>query len=158
MKFEAVIVGIFYLCVYIHTYMYILGGTKSSNIFSNSRLNDQRLYRLYVLSTPRSHIWHEICTYSKKLFHTLHNSIKVQIVGHWVYRLKRIVHQIWIYKIFFVSQRRKHFLLKIHLDKTTLTRKNWENKVLKVSPTEYCYILYNIWHRMTLSTIFLNYF
>ena len=64
-----------------------------------------------------------------------------------------IVHQFWIYNIFFVSQQKKHFLWKVHLDEIPLTRNNGENRVLKVSPTEYCYI-----YRRTLSTIFLNYF
>ena len=39
---------------------------------------------------------------------------------------KGIAHQFWIYNIFFVSQRKKHFLWKVHLNKTTLTRYNWE--------------------------------
>ena len=41
-----------------------------------------------------------------------------------------------------MSQQEKHFLWRVHLDKTTLTRNNWENRVLKVSRTEYCYIYY----------------
>ena len=36
-------------------------------------------------------------------------------------RLKGIVHQLRIYNIFFVPQQKKHFSLKVHLDKTTLT-------------------------------------
>ena len=40
--------------------------------------------------------------------------------------LKGTVHQFWIYNIFLVSQQKKHFLYWVHLDKTTLTRSNWE--------------------------------
>ena len=58
------------------------------------------------------------------------------------YCLKGIVHQLWIYNIFFVSKQKKHFLLLVHLDKTTLTRNNWENRVLKGNPSKYCYIYY----------------
>jgi len=36
--------------------------------------------------------------------------------------LKGIVRQFWIYNILFVSQLKKHFLRRVHLDKTTLTR------------------------------------
>ena len=70
---------------------------------------------------------------------------------HWVgltIILKAIVHQLWIYNIFVVSQRKKHFLWKVHLDKTTLTRNNWENRVLKVSPTEYCHMVWIIRNRV----------
>ena len=56
--------------------------------------------------------------------------------------LKGIIHQFWIYNIFFVPHRKKHFLWKVHLDKTTLTRKNWEKRMHKVSPTKYYYIYY----------------
>ena len=35
--------------------------------------------------------------------------------------------------ILFVSQQKKHFLWMVHLDKTTLTPNNWENRVIKVS-------------------------
>ena len=48
---------------------------------------------------------------------------------------KLIAHQFWIYDIFFVSQQKKHFLWMAHLDKTTLARNNWDNRVPKVSPT-----------------------
>ena len=41
---------------------------------------------------------------------------------------------------FFVSQQKKHFLWKVHLDKTTLTRNNWENRGVKFSQVECCYI------------------
>ena len=43
---------------------------------------------------------------------------------------------------FFVPLQKKHFLWRLHLDKTSLTRNNRENKVLKVTPTEYLYIYY----------------
>ena len=56
--------------------------------------------------------------------------------------IKRIVHQFWIFNIFFIPLEKKHFLWKVHLDKTTLTQNNWEIRVLKVSLTEYCYIYY----------------
>ena len=39
---------------------------------------------------------------------------------------KGIVHQFEIYNIVIVSQRKKHFLKKGHLDKTFLTRNNWD--------------------------------
>ena len=55
---------------------------------------------------------------------------------------KGIVHQFWIYNSFFVSQQNEHFLWKVHLDKTTLTRINKESNLFKVSPTEFCYIYY----------------
>ena len=35
--------------------------------------------------------------------------------------------------------RKKHFSWEVDLVKTTLTRNNWENRLLKFSPTEYCY-------------------
>ena len=72
-------------------------------------------------------------------------SFEINVWGPIVSLKGSIVHQFWIYKIFFVSQQKKHFLWKVHLDETTLTRNNWENRVLKVSPTEYCYI-YNIYN------------
>ena len=50
-----------------------------------------------------------------------------------------IVHQFRIY-IFFLCQQKKSFLWKVHLDITSL--RNWENRVAKVSPTEYCYLSY----------------
>ena len=50
--------------------------------------------------------------------------------------LEWIIQKFWIYNIFFVSQQKKHFLWRVHLDKTTLTRNNLENWVLIVSPTE----------------------
>ena len=43
---------------------------------------------------------------------------------------------------FFVSQQKKHILWEVYIDKITLTHNNWENWVLKVSPTEYCCICY----------------
>ena len=46
---------------------------------------------------------------------------------------------------FFVSQQEKHFSWKVHLNKATLTQNNRENRVLKVSPTEYCYIYNTDW-------------
>ena len=49
---------------------------------------------------------------------------------------KEIIHQFWIYNIFFVPQQKKHLLWKVHLDKTTLTQDNRE-RVLKVSPTHF---------------------
>jgi len=54
--------------------------------------------------------------------------------------LKRIVHQIWIYDIFFVFHQKKHFLWKVNLDKINLKLNKWENRMLKVSSTEDCYI------------------
>lgn len=36
--------------------------------------------------------------------------------------LKGIVHQFWIYNIFFVPQQKKHFLLKVHLDLYNIDR------------------------------------
>ena len=76
----------------------------------------------------------------------------------WCRNFKGIVHQFWIYNIFSVFQQKKHFLWKVHLDKTTITRNNWESRVLKVSLTKYCYIhcIYNtdwLW-----APYFLNYF
>ena len=49
---------------------------------------------------------------------------------HLVLDFRVIVHQFWIYKMCFVFQQKKHYLYKVHLDKTTLTRNNWENRVL----------------------------
>ena len=57
-----------------------------------------------------------------------------------------------------MPQQKKHFLWKVHLDKTTLTRNNWENRVLKVSPTEYCYIYYVYNTDWLCAPFFLNYF
>ena len=61
--------------------------------------------------------------------------------------LKGIVHQFWKYITFFRATTKETFLWKVHLDKTALTRNNWENRMLKVSPTEYCYIyiIYITW-------------
>ena len=59
----------------------------------------------------------------------------------WV--IKGIVHQFWIYNIFFVPYRKKHFLWKVHLDKTTLTRNNWEKKGCTKS-VRVIYIIYII--------------
>ena len=39
-----------------------------------------------------------------------------------------------------MSGQKKHFLWKVHLDEITLKQNNWENSVLKVSPTEYFYV------------------
>ena len=67
----------------------------------------------------------------------------LHIMKHYIQpNLKGIAHQFWIYNIFFVNQQKKHFLWKVYLNKTTLTRNNWENRVLKVSPIEYCCIYY----------------
>ena len=52
--------------------------------------------------------------------------------------IKGITLPFWIYNIFFLSQQKKHFLWKVHLDETTLTQNNWGDRVRKVSPTEYC--------------------
>ena len=42
---------------------------------------------------------------------------------------------------FFVCpNEKKHVLLKANIGKITLSQNNWENSVLKVNPTEYCYI------------------
>ena len=57
-------------------------------------------------------------------------------------QLKGIVHQFWIYKKNFRVSTKTAFFIEVHLDKTTLTRNDWENRVLKVSPSEYCYIYY----------------
>ena len=56
--------------------------------------------------------------------------------------LEGIVYQFWMNNIFVVSQQKKHFLWKVYLDETTLTQNNGENRVLKVSPTKFCYIYY----------------
>jgi len=57
----------------------------------------------------------------------------------------------------FLMSQQKKTLWKVHLDKTTLKRGNWENRMLKVGLTEYSYI-YFIYNTDWLSTIFLNYF
>ena len=80
------------------------------------------------------------------------------IKGRIVRFVKGIVHQFWIYNIFFVPHRKKHFLWKVHLDKTTLTRNNWEKRVHKVSPF-YIYDIYNSTRSDWLcAPYFLNYF
>ena len=66
---------------------------------------------------------------------------------------KGIVHQFWIYKVFFVSQQKKWFLWKVHLDKTTLTRNNWEKWCSK-----YCYVYYIYNTDWLWAPYFLNYF
>ena len=72
---------------------------------------------------------------------------------------KGIVHQFWIYNIFFVPQRKKHFLWKVHLDKTTLTRNNWEKWCSKSVRVIYIYNIYNSTRSDWLwAPYFLNYF
>ena len=72
--------------------------------------------------------------------------------------LKGIVHQFWIYNICFVALPKKHFLWKVHLAKTTLTRNNWEKRVHKVTPTEDYYIYYIYNTDWLCAPFFLNYF
>ena len=67
---------------------------------------------------------------------------------------KGIVHQFWIYNIFFVPHRKKHFLWKVHLDKTTLTQNNSENRVLKVSP----FYIYNVYNSTRSDWLWAQYF
>ena len=76
------------------------------------------------------------------------------MIGHFIPKIMRmvniyikgIVHQFRIYNIFFVPQRKKHFLWKVHLDKTTLTRNNWEKWCSKsVRSSTVKYIIYITW-------------
>ena len=83
-------------------------------------------------------------------------SIHDKSINH--HYIKGIVHQFWIYNIFNVAQQKKHFLLKIHLDKTTLTWNNWEKWGSK-SVREYIHNLCNsTWSDWLWAPCFLNYF
>ena len=55
-----------------------------------------------------------------------------------------------------MPHRKKHFLWKVHLDKTTLTRNIWEKRVHKASPTEDYYIYYILYNTGWLSIPFFS--
>ena len=58
--------------------------------------------------------------------------------------IKGIFHQFWIYRIFFVSQQKKHFLWKVFSIKQLLTWNNWEKLCSKSVPVIIISITLNI--------------
>ena len=84
--------------------------------------------------------------------YVLYNCIVTKSHSRWyaeqkqILILKGIAHQFWINYIFSCLNKRNISYKRSISIKTTLTWNIWENRVLKVSPTEYCYIyhIYNM--------------
>ena len=81
------------------------------------------------------------CQYTRSYYYL--NVMHTRCIQLGILTLKGLFTNFEYIKNFSCPTERNIFYEKVHLDKTTLTRNNWENRVHKVSPTEYYHIYYS---------------